>query len=187
MKRVLPLFFVVLFCWSCKDTKTEIKEAPVQVKSAAIVDPLTLKMDELKKTATLGLDQLAAYLPASLLKMKRTNLSMTNSMGYSVANADYIRNSKTDIRLNIIDCAGEAGAALYASSYAAKLKNNVQNDAGFTRSTEMNGVKVLENFEKSTNATTITYMANDRVMVEMSVRNISPTDLQEAMKQIKAN
>jgi hypothetical protein len=188
MKRALPLVLFVLLCWSCKDTKTEIKEAPpVQVKSVAIADPMTLKMDELKKTPTLGLDELAAYLPSSLLKLKRTNLSMTSSMGYSVAHADYIKNNKTDIRVNIIDCAGESGAAIYASSYAAKLKNNVENESGYTKSTEINGMQVMKNFEKSTNATTITYMANDRVMVEISTRNIAPEDVAEAMKQIRVN
>src|SRR4051812_14873579 len=75
MKRYLLSALGALVLLTACNSKPEVKKddkAAAQVKSAAtIVDPVTKKMDELKKMSPLGLDELSAWLPEKLNGIKR--------------------------------------------------------------------------------------------------------------------
>lgn len=191
MKRVLLIILSIgVVLTACNsDTKTvqakneSANEA--KVKSAATpVDPTTQKIEALKKLPLLGLDELAAWLPAELSGIKRSNLTMNSDMGYAVAHADYTKNNKTDMRVTVYDCAGETGSSVYKASYAAKMKTAAEDENGYTKSIDLAGKKAIEHHEKANKITTITYMANDRILVVLSARNIEPEKVREAAATI---
>ena len=171
------------------DTKTVQKKDEstneAKVKSVATpVDPTAQKIEELKKMPILGLDELSGWLPADINGMKRSNLTMSSDMGYDVANADYIKNNKTEIRVTVYDCAGETGSSVYNSTYAAKMKASTEDENGYTRSTDLMGIKAIEHHEKANKVTTITYMANERILVVVSARNFEPEKVREVAEKI---
>lgn len=181
MNRFLPsLLAAGLFLVSCGSPAPKEEKQEAQVKSAATpVDPVVQKTDDLKKTATLGLDELAAYLPDALNKMKRSNLSMSSNLGYSMAHADYIKNSKTDIRVTVYDLAGEAGSAFYRSEFASKLAAPAKGQV-----IDLNGNKAIESLDKETNTTTLTYLSGKQVLVVMAARNLKPEEVREAAGRV---
>lgn len=188
MNRALLFLTIALFFLACQSE--EKKEAPatpeVQVKAAAaVVDPVTARIEELKKTPIMDLDELKRKLPESLNGIKRNSFNMSSTFGYAMAQGDYEKNSKTYVRVMVYDCAGEKGAALYNSSFITKTKLNVENEEGYTKTIELNGNPAIESFEKPANATTLTYLLNNRVLVVMTGRNVSAEDLRKAAADIK--
>jgi hypothetical protein len=185
--RRFTLFAVLLVALAaCGDKQNKAAEAPAQVKSAAAVDPLQQQLDGLKKMPQLGLDELSTYLPASLEGMKRSNLTMESSMGYGKAHADYIKNSKTDIRVNIYDCAGEAGSSLFNTEYASRKKAPKQTEDSYVKTVPFDGNTAVESWDKSSGATTLTYPAGDQVLVMVTSRNVPADKVQDALRQIVA-
>jgi hypothetical protein len=176
----VPLFF------SCSDDKKVEKQIPPepQVKSAVQVDPKVQKLEELKKAPTKGLDALQNMLPAEMSGIKRSKFSMTSNLGYATAQADYEKNSKTYIHLALYDCAGEQGSALYNNSFLSSLDKNEQNDAGYTKTIELNGGKAIEKYEAATKVTTISYLGNDQILVVVAGKNIPAETLKEAISKM---
>lgn len=132
MKRTLLIALPVsiIFAACNSDTKTAKEDTTkTQVKGVTTPpDPVSQKIDELKGMSTIGLNQLSAWLPDQLNGIKRSNLSMNSDMGYEVAHADYEKNSKTDMRVTVYDCAGQAGADLYKTNYVDRLKVPEENE-----------------------------------------------------------
>ncbi|MFL5774056.1 MAG: hypothetical protein ACJ75F_12920 [Flavisolibacter sp.] len=184
-QRVLAVILSV-FLFACKGPNKEAPKPEVAVKAAAVeVDPMTKKMDELKKLSPLGMDQLKELLPDTLLGIKRTNFSYNSAMGYSLAQADYEKNNKTDIRMVVYDCAGQAGAEWYSMNYLTKSTMEAANENGYTKTVDFNGGKAIENYDKTINVTTFTYLANDRILVVLTGRNVKSDDLKVAAEKLK--
>jgi hypothetical protein len=187
MKKMLPTLILLAVLIACNnEAKKDAQPGNVQVKSVSKpVDPLTAKMEDLKKTGQIDLNELGNYLPGELNGMKRSNFSMSSNLGYAVAQADYEKNRKTAMHITMIDCAGEAGANLYQSSYAAKLDKASGTEENFTKTIDINGLKAIETFEKDQNASGLSFMANDKVLVVMNGRNVSLEELKKAAMQLK--
>ncbi len=189
-KRLLFVFIVTLAVGCGNNNNTAVagtgSDSTKTTTADKIAGPAQAKAEALKSTAPMDLDELKNYLPAQLGGMKRNNFSMSSAMGYATAQADYEKNKKTDIRVALYDCAGEAGAALYNSTYAAKM--NIVADSstnGYHKNIELMGNKAIEHFDKAANATTLTFMVNERLMAVLTGRNISAETLEKAAEQIK--
>lgn len=183
MRITATLFSAILFA-SCADTKKE--EAPVaQVKSASVaIDPIQQRLDALKATPNLDLEALASYLPEKLEGMDRSNFTISSHHGHGTAHADYIRNSKTDMRITVYDVAGEDGSNIYKSYYLTKLDTK-DTSAGKPSLMEFNGAQAIKFIEKESGATTVTYMADKQVLVLLGARNLSSEEIMTAARQIK--
>ncbi len=190
MKRILlPFFSLVLLFMACNPSvKTEqVNEAnnEAKVKAAATpADPLVVKMQQLGAMQPLGLDELAALLPASLEGIKRSNLSMNNNMGYATAHADYEKNNKTDMRVTLYDCSGTAGLAWFRANYASKLKESSNDEKGYSKVIDLNGEKAIEEYESQSKITSITYLTRGRILVNISSRNMDPEKVKLAASQV---
>lgn len=188
-KSLLIILSASVFFAACnsepKITQKDETANDAKVKSvAAPVDPLVEKMEELKTLPPIGLDELSAWLPSQLNGSKRSNLTMSSDMGYAVAHADYEKNSKTDMRVTVYDCAGEAGAEKYKTVFANKMKDQQENEEGYTKTIDFMGGKAVEHYEKKNKLTTLTYLANDRILVVVSARNFEPEAVREAAEKI---
>ncbi len=188
-KSLLIILSASVFFAACnsepKITQKDETANDAKVKSvAAPVDPLVQKMEELTTLSPIGLDELSAWLPSQLNGSKRSNLTMSSDMGYAVAHADYEKNSKTDMRVTVYDCAGEAGAEKYKTVLVNKMKDQQENEEGYTKTIDFMGAKAIEHYEKKNKLTTLTYLANDRILVVVSARNFEPEAVRETAERI---
>jgi hypothetical protein len=188
MKRALLHLLLPSFLFtSCNsDTNTVQKDESAKdtkVKAAAVVDPVTQKTEELKQLKPIGLDELSAWLPTVLNGIKRSNLTMSSDMGYTVAHADYEKNSKTDMRVTVYDCAGTSGAALYKTNYAGKFKD-VQDEDGYTKTVNLSNGRAIEHHETKNKVTSLSFMTNDRILVVLSARNFEPEKVRAAAESL---
>lgn len=177
MKRViLSLVVAILAIVACKNNKSKTmtitsddgkSKVSVDVNSAAAVsDDMQKKMEELKKLTPLTTDQLKTMLPEELMGMKRSSFNANSMMGFASAEATY-KNETDDkeIELNILDCAGEAGAGVYSLSYWTKMSMQSESDNGYTKTVDFNGGKAVETYEKGGDRYELTYVASDRLLV----------------------
>jgi len=163
----------ILACNNNKSKTMTIKSADgkskvsVDVNSAAAVsNDMQKKMEELKKLTPLTTDQLKTMLPEQLMGMKRSSFNANSMMGFASAEATYKNeNDDKEIELNILDCAGEAGAGVYSLSYWTKMSMQSESDNGYTKTVDFNGDKAVETYEKGSDRYELTYVASDRLLV----------------------
>ena len=179
MKRViLSLVVAILTIVACKNNKSKTmtitsddgkSRVSVDVNSAAAVsDDMQKKMEELKKLTPLTTDQLKTLLPEELMGLKRTSFNANSMMGFASAEARYKNeNDEKEIELNILDCAGEAGAGVYSLSYWTKMSMQSESDNGYTKTVDFDGNKAVETYDKAGDRYELTYVASDRLLVTM--------------------
>jgi alpha-L-fucosidase len=148
-------------------------------------DAMNKKMEELKKLTPLTVDQLKGLLPEELNGIKRTSFSANSTMGFAVAEAEYRKDDSTVIKLDIYDCAGEAGAGIYGLNYWTKMNMQSESSDGYTKTFDFMGNKAVETYEKNSNQYTLTFAANDRLLVVLSGRNTGIDALKDAAKSLK--
>jgi len=177
MKQIF-LFLFAAICFSCnsnkskgvtvtsEDGKDKVTVDVSQVAGAS--DDMQKKMDELKKLTPLSTDQLKAMLPEDLMGMKRSSFSANSMMGFGSAEATY-RNEgdEKEIKLTILDCAGEAGAGIYSLNYWTKMSMQSENDNGYTKTVDFNGGRAVETYEKSADDYELTFVGSDRLLVSV--------------------
>ena len=179
MKRViLSLVVAILTIVACKNNKSKTmtitsddgkSKVSVDVNSAAAVsDDMQKKMEELKKLTPLTTDQLKTMLPDELMGLKRASFNANSMMGFESAEARYKNeNDDKQIELNILDCAGEAGAGVYSLSYWTKMSMQSESDNGYTKTVDFDGNKAVETYDKGGDRYELTYVASDRLLVTM--------------------
>jgi hypothetical protein len=133
-----------------------------------VSDDMQKKMEELKKLTPLTTDQLKTLLPEQLMGLKRTSFNANSMMGFASAEARYKNeNEDKEIELNILDCAGEAGAGVYSLSYWTKMSMQSESDNGYTKTVDFDGDKAVETYEKGSDRYELTYVASDRLLVTL--------------------
>jgi hypothetical protein len=182
-----------LFFSACrgKDRKTTITTDNGQTtltidpsKTESVADEMNKKTEALKKLSPMTLDQIKALLPEELLGMKRSSFNANSMMGFASADGEYKKDDTSNIKLTVMDCAGEAGSSFYALNYWTKMTMESQNDEGYTKTIDFMGSKAVEDFKKYNNAYTITFAANDRLLVTIYGQNISLDMLKDAAKAL---
>lgn len=147
-------------------------------------DEMNKKMEELKKLTPLSLDQLKGMLPAELNGIKQSNYEANSSLGYSIADAEYKKDDTTSLKVTIYDCAGEAGAGIYGLNYWTKMNVQQESSNGYTKTIDFMGGKAVEQYEKNNNSSTLTYSANDRLLVVLTGQNMSTDALKDAAQKL---
>jgi hypothetical protein len=177
MKQViLSLLVATLAIAACKNNRSKTmtiksddgkSKVSVDVNSAAAVtNDMHKKMEGLKKLTPLTTDQLKTLLPEQLMGLKRTSFNANSMMGFASAEATYKNeNEDKEIELNILDCAGEAGAGVYSLSYWTKMSMQSESDNGYTKTVDFDGDKAVETYEKGSDRYELTYVASDRLLV----------------------
>ena len=176
MKPVILWLLVATMLVACKNKQSKTmtitsddgkSKVSVDVNSAAATgDEMQKKMEELKKLTPLTTDQLKALLPEELMGMKRSSFNANSMMGFASAEARYKNeNEDKEIELNILDCAGEAGAGVYSLSYWTKMSMQSESDNGYTKTVDFDGNKAVETYEKGSDRYELTYVASDRLLV----------------------
>jgi hypothetical protein len=129
-------------------------------------DEMQKKMDELKKLPSLTNDQLKALLPEELGGLKRSSFTVNSAMGYGIGQAEYKSEDGKEMRLVVYDCVGEAGVGWYSMMFWGWNMER-QDDNGYEKTTTFNGGKAIEKYEKGQDKYSLTYPANNRLLVNI--------------------
>ena len=188
MNRVLLIGMIVMLSFiSCSDKKTTKEPvAEPQVNSVAKVDPVTEKLEALKKAQPSDLNDMQKMLPDEMAGIKRSKFSMTSNLGYAIVQADYEKSSKNYLHLVMYDCAGEQGADLCKKSFFSYLDKGDANAEGYTKTIDFMGAKALERFEAANKVTTLSFMAKYNILIVLSGKNIPAETLKEASQKLNA-
>lgn len=185
MNRNLLFVSFILIFYSCSEKAARKESDQVQIKSVnTVADPRQQKIESLKSSAPIDLEVLKNLLPERMNEIKRSHYSVSSSMGYGMAHADYEKNSKTDVRITYYDCSGEAGAGIFESIYLNRLNQSKEDASSTLKTIDLAGAKAIEKFDKETKVTTVTFLANEKILVIVSGRNVEPSSLKENIQKL---
>jgi PBP1b-binding outer membrane lipoprotein LpoB len=195
MKRIVYVAVIAILFTACKGknkiTTTTTDEngnkttTQVDVKSMQeTANDMTKKIDELKKLTPLNMDQLKALVPEELNGIKRTNFSANSTMGFSTVEGEYPKDDTTNLKISVFDCAGEAGSGIYSLNYFTKMNYQQESNNGYTKTIDFMGGKAVEEVRKDQNECSLTYVGNDRLLITITGRNMTPDDLKKAAQQL---
>jgi len=191
----LTLVLLALLNYNCSNDNTvaaaqaePVTETPGTTATAE--DPVK-KLKEEKQKRTEALKQLTPYSPDDLKKllpaewsgMKQRNLEGHSALGFAQASCTYKKDSVL-VEMNVYDCAGEIGASQYALNFWSKLGVPEENENGYTRSIEMNGITAVESFDKASNKASLRFMAENRLLVMLTAKNVSTDQLKDHAARI---
>jgi hypothetical protein len=185
MNRVLLTCMIVMLTFiSCSDKKTAKEPVPEpQVKSVAKVDPVAEKLEALKKAPPTDLSEMQKMLPDEMAGIKRSKFSMNSNLGYAIVRADYEQSSK-NLHIVMYDCTGEQGSDLYKKSFLSYLDKSDASQEGYIKTIDFMGNKAVERFEAGNKVTTLSFMADDKILVVLSGKNIPAETLKEAAQKL---
>ena len=196
MRPIISIWAICLILLSChgnsekttlttddgNGNKTTLSIDPKNATSVA--DEMNKKTEELKKLTPMTVDQIKAMLPEQLMGIKRSSFDANSMMGFATADADYKKNDTTNIKITVMDCAGEAGSSFYALNYWTKMTIQSENDQGFTKTIDFMGGKAVEDYKKYNNTYTLTFTANDRLLITLQGQNVTMDQLMDAAKSL---
>lgn len=195
MKLIFSLLLTSLLFAACKNdrkitqtiknengstTTTSVDMASLTSNAEDISD----KMEKLKKLTPLSLDQLKSLLPEEVNGIKRSSFNANSTMGFSIAEAEYKKDDQTDLKLVVYDCAGEAGAGIFALSYWTKMNMQSESADGYVKTVDFKGTKAVETFEKGNNESSLTYVGNDRLLVVITGKNMDQNAVRDVAQKL---
>jgi hypothetical protein len=180
MNRNLLLLALLFIISSCSEKSEKKAEDKTQVKSInTVIDPKVQKLETLRSMSPMDLEELKSFLPEEINGIKRSHYSVSSGLGYGMAHADYEKNNKTDIRVTLYDCSGEAGSGLFESIYWNRLNQVKEDENAFISTVDFKGGKAIQKKEKGTDITTFTYLSNNRILVIISGKSVDSSMLEE--------
>jgi hypothetical protein len=117
-----------------------------------------------------------------MLGNKRTNFQANSAMGAGFASGDYKVNDSTNIKLNIFDCAGTAGAGIYSLQYLGMMNMQQESDNEYTKTIDFNGGKAYEHCDKINKDCTLTYFSGGRFLITLEGDHVVADALKDAAK-----
>jgi hypothetical protein len=185
MNRNLLLLVLLFMFGSCSEKSEKKAEENVQVKSVnTVIDPKVQKLENLRSLTPMDLDQSKNFLPEEINGIKRSHFSVSSGLGYGMAHADYEKNNKSNFRITLYDCSGESGANLFESIYWNRLNQQKEDENAVVKTVDISGGKAIQKTEKGTNITTLTYFANNRLLVIISGKDVDGATLEANTKSL---
>jgi hypothetical protein len=163
-----------------KEDKEKVVIDPNQVKDAA--KDMQLLKEELSNLTPLTVDELARKVPALLMGAVAFDIEVNAAMGATVANADYKINDSTNLKLEIVDCAGPGGAGMFGMQYLNMINVNSDDEEEYVKTIEFNGGKAFENCKKKRNRCTIAFLSGNRFLVSLRGDNVGIDALKDLAK-----
>ncbi len=187
MKKLNIFILCLVLLTACKDNPTvkKIKEAKDGVVNTTNVIKESAKMQDdikgLSETTPLTNEEMKAWLPDEVDGMKRTAFK-TGAMGMmNIASVEATYSSEDKgrtFKVEVIDGAGEMGAFSTAGLRMAFSMDFEEETETKTRKTvTKNGVKAIEEYNKSRNQSVIQLMQDNRFYVKATGENMEIDDL----------
>lgn len=183
MKQLITVALIITsLLSSCNNRgKKTASEAPAAT-SAEIQEAVSeaqQKTEELQQLTAYTPEEVRDLLPAELAGDSASKLSAYTNMGTGFGTAEYHPTDSTSIELSVFDCAGSAGAGIYNTQFI----NQLANQSGSTKTIEFKGGKAIEYSSK--NNSSLTWLANERLLVIAEGRNMRIEELKEIAGSLK--
>lgn len=143
------------------------------------------KTEELQKLTPYSLDELKAMIPESLSGAARKSFEVNSAMGVSTANARYAVNDSTSIHVEIMDCAGAAGAGIYSLQFLGMMNMQRETEDEYSKTIDFNGGRAIESCQKNRVECKLTFFTKDRLLVNLEGENVNADGLKQAAKELK--
>jgi hypothetical protein len=194
MKQFIFIVMAALVITSCNSGKQKIEtknadgsttKTEVDVKGMqSAMDEGTKRMEELKKLPALTLEQLRALLPEELDGVKGKNYNASTQFGYATATIDYRKNDSTDLKVNLFDCAGEAGSGFYYATYWGAMNYAQETDDEYTKTIDFMDGKAILKYRKDGSNSNLTYLVNKRLLVTLDGDHMTPDEIKAAAQKL---
>ena len=166
-----------------KSTVTIETDDPAEATKEALRQ---LSGGEVDAKEVVSYQSLKELMPNSLLGMKRTNIEGQKSgmqgLSISTATAEYEEGNK-EINVSIVDAGGSsltlAGLAMWANTEFER-----ESDEGYERTTEIEGYKAFEQYDKNNKSGQLSVLVDNRFVVNIEGDQISEDDLRKALNDI---
>ena len=186
MKKLVVVGIVItLLATGCNNNKKSgdvtIKskdgESSVTINANDIAEKAKARMEELQKLKPYSLEEMKALIPAEIMGTPQSDYDAVNFSGVSQASAKYKMNDSAKVKLSIKDCAGTAGYGIYNMHLLMDFEQD--NEREYTKSTEFNGNKAVENCKKKRNDCSFTFFSGNRFIVVLDGDNVGIDQLKE--------
>lgn len=197
MKKIFYLMFIGVFAFTAcnsdntKVTKTEKNDDGTTTKTEVDVkgmtsaaDEMTQRLEALKKLKPLTIEEMKALLPEEMDGVKQSNYNATATMGYAFVGVEYDKKDRSELKVNLYDCAGEMGAGFYSATYWTGMNFQQENENEYTKTIDFMGGRAIENYKKEQNNSTLTYIVGDRLLVVLEGRDMKPEELKAAAEKL---
>jgi hypothetical protein len=169
-----------------EDGKTKVTINPDGVTNLNDAsEAMAKKTEELKKLTPLSMDELKAMVPEEFMGMKRTSFNANSMMGTGMVNASYKSEDGKELKVNVIDCAGEAGAGYYTLNFWSLWNFEQQDDNGYQKTVDFNGQKAVEKYSKYNDEYSITFPAKERLLVVVEGEKMGLDAVKQAAQSLK--
>jgi hypothetical protein len=184
----LLLFAAIVVFHSCGGNKKARPDQAVAKDNSPVAhDDNRYKnhREALEKVTPISANELVELVPVELRGATRTSSKVRPLNGTTIAEADYEVSGQPEISLEIIDCAGPAGAGVYEMKFY-RLLDRDKDDEGLTiRTISLNGRPTLEQCIQSNDYCCITWFAENRYLVSLSSGNNTLEILKQVSRAIK--
>ena len=204
-KTVVALLFALAACKSseqkaAEDAAKNLEQANKQMAAAtkngqvdmgAAMNALGAAMNASnngKKVETVDYKLLKDMLPDNAAGLKRTDASgeKTAAMGIQVSNAEgqYSDNQGKNITLKVTDIGSMTGLAGMAAYAWAMTDMDRENDSGYEKTSNFNGYKSHEKWNKDSNSGEISVLVGNRFIAEATGSGVDMNALKDALGKL---
>ncbi|QDP86459.1 hypothetical protein FNJ88_13180 [Chryseobacterium sp. SNU WT5] len=153
------------------------------------LEEVSKNVEKLKAMTPLTNEQLKSLLPEQLIGLKRTELTVgDNSMlNLSSAEAKFSDKENKEVKLEILDGAGETGSAMVSMLMMGLNMNKEKiTETGFERSEDINGGKAIVSEDKNGEniSSKIQMMIKNRYLLTLSGEGLSYEELKKGLAEI---
>ena len=148
--------------------------------------------ERLQKLTPMSNDELKAVLPETLLGLPRVSFSVGDNsmMKISSADAEYKDENNKNIKLKVLDGAGETGSAMISILMMGLTSNSEKTTQdGFEKMGDFNGTKaqIKETKRESAVDSEINYILKDRYMITIEGDGYTTEELKKVMDLINGS
>ena len=148
--------------------------------------------ERLQKLTPMSNDELKAVLPETLLGLPRVSFSVGDNsmMKISSADAEYKDENNKNIKLKVLDGAGETGSAMISILMMGLTSNSEKTTQdGFEKMGDFNGTKaqIKETNRESGVDSEINYILKDRYMITIEGDGYTTEELKKVMDLINGS
>jgi hypothetical protein len=141
-----------------------------------------------KKVETVDYKILKDMLPADLSGMKRTDATgeKNSAMGMQISNAEgrYSNDNGASMTIKITDIGSMTGLAGMAGYAWAATEIDRESDSGYEKTSNFNGFKSHEKYDKSSKSGDISVLVGNRFVAEVSGNDVDMNAMKDALSKI---
>lgn len=188
---VIVIMALVSFIACKKETRDQLKKAKQEVSNATKIISNAKEIQEesakLKEVTPLTNEELKTWLPEKVADLSRTGFKVgkTGYMNVASIEGTYKAEDGRELRVEIMDGAGEIGSALMVGMGAAsKMEVEEEDERKHLQTITKNGVKAKQTYYKKRDDTELQFIYSGRFMVIVRAKDTKPEKTWELVEKL---